>query len=469
MATLLLDITAGGRVADDIVERVRASIAVDASGRTARDIAAAISRMITNGELPPGERLPTVRELARRLGISPTTVSEAWRVLSTVGAIDARGRRGTFVIDAPRPRGPRRYRRVTEGPGHFALDLSTGTPDPSLLPELGPVLARVARQTLTTSYLDHPVVPALEEALRARWPFVPEALTVVDGAMDALDRVTSVVVRLGDRVLVENPCFPPLLDLLEQVGAEPIGLAMDDQGVTPEALRGGLEQRPVALYLQPRAQNPFGVSLTPTRARRLAGLLRATDVVVIEDDHAGDIAASELVSIGAHLPARTVHIRSFSKSHGPDLRLAAVGGAGDVIAAAANRRLLGPGWSSRVLQYVLVEMLDDPATIDVVERARTTYADRRKQIVAALDSRGIGSTGADGINLWVDVRDEQSALLTLASRGVGAAPGAPFMVNGGVAGDHLRLTVGLVRNGVDELADLVAVAANGPSTWSRGL
>jgi DNA-binding transcriptional MocR family regulator len=455
-------------VADEIVERVRASISADGSGRTARDIAATISRMITSGELPAGERLPTVRELARRLGISPTTVSEAWRALSNAGAIDARGRRGTFVIDAPRPRGPRRYRRVTEGPGHFALDLSTGTPDPALLPELGPVLARVARQTLTTSYLDDPVVPALDEALRARWPFAPEALTVVDGAMDALDRVTSVAVRLGDRVLVEHPCFPPLLDLLEQVGAEPIGMDMDDQGIRPEALRAGLEHRPVALYLQPRAQNPCGVSLTPARAKRLAGLLRATDVVVIEDDHAGDIAASELVSLGRWLPARTVHIRSFSKSHGPDLRLAAVGGAGEVIAAAANRRLLGPGWSSRVLQCVLVEMLDDPATVDVVERARATYAERRKQMVDALDGRGVASAGADGINLWVDVRDEQSALLTLASRGVGAAPGTPFLVNGG-GGEHLRLTVGLVDGQFDKLADLVALAASGPTTWSRGL
>src|SRR5262249_18394516 len=153
----------------------------------------------------------------------------------------------------------------------------------------------------------------------------------------------------------------------------------------------------------PRAQNPCGVSLTPSRARRLAGLLRVTEVVVIEDDHAGDIAASELVSLGTWLPARTIHIRSFSKSHGPDLRLAAMGGAGDVIAAPASRRLLGPGWSSRLLQCVLVEMLDDPATVDVVERARTTYTERRKQMVAALDARGVTSVGTDGINLWVDV------------------------------------------------------------------
>ncbi len=438
--------------------------------RSARGIAAAVSRLITSGELAPGERLPTVRELARRLGISPTTVSEAWRTLADAGAIDARGRRGTYVLDAPRPRGPRRYRRVTEGPGHFPLDLSTGTPDPELLPDLGPVLVRVARQTLTTSYLDDPVIPALDEALRVRWPFPPEALTVVDGAMDALDRITSIVVRLGDRVLVEHPCFPPLLDLLEQVGAEPIGLPLDEHGIVPDALAAALARRPVALYLQPRAQNPAGVSMTAARARELAALLRPTEVVVIEDDHAGAIAASELVSLGTYLPARTVHVGSFSKSHGPDLRLAAVGGAGEVIAGVASRRLLGPGWSSRLLQCVLVELLADPATVDVVERARTTYAERRKQLVAALDHRGVASAGTDGINLWLDVRDEQSALLTLASRGVGAAPGTPFLVNGSPNGsDHVRLTCGLVPDGFDEVADLVAVAAAGPAAWSRSV
>jgi len=449
-------------VPDDIVLHIE--------DRSARGIAAAVSRLITSGKLAPGTRLPTVRALAGRLAISPTTVSEAWRTLADAGAIDARGRRGTYVRDAPRARGPGRYRRITEGPGHFSLDLSTGTPDPQLLPDLGPVLARVARQTLTTSYLDDPVIPPLDDALRSRWPFPPEALTVVDGAMDALDRITSIVVRLGDRVLVEHPCFPPLLDLLEQVGAEPIGLPVDDQGIVPDALAVALAQQPAALYLQPRAQNPTGVSMTPARAQRLAALLQATDVVVIEDDHAGAISASELVSLGSFLPERTVLVSSFSKSHGPDLRLAAVGGAGEVIAGVANRRLLGPGWSSRLLQCVLVEMLGDPATVDVVERARTTYAERRKQLVAALDGRGVVSAGTDGINLWVDVRDEQSALLTLASRGVGAAPGTPFLVHGSPSGgDHLRLTCGLVNDGFDQLADLVTTAAAGPAAWSRGL
>jgi DNA-binding transcriptional MocR family regulator len=174
--------------------------------RNAQGIAAGIGRLITAGDLPVGSRLPTVRALAAELDVSPTTVSEAWRALSAAGAIEPQGRRGTFVRHVPGPGAGQRYRRVTEGPGRFALDLSTGTPDPDLLPDLGRLVARVGTSDLTSSYLDPPVLPALEDALTARWPFPPEALTVVDGATDAVDRVAREVVRLGDRVVVEHPC-----------------------------------------------------------------------------------------------------------------------------------------------------------------------------------------------------------------------------------------------------------------------
>lgn len=432
-------------------------IASRITNRTARGIAAGVGRMINDGTLPVGQRLPTVRELAGTLGVSPTTVSEAWQSLAAVGAIDARGRQGTFVRLPTGPASPRRYRRVTEGPGHFALDLSTGTPDPALLPDLGPLLARVSRQSLTSSYLDTPVLPELDERLRANWPFAPEALTVVDGAMDALDRVASVVVRLGDRVVVEHPAFPPLLDLLELLGAEVVGVPVDSEGMSVEALEHAVADGVSAVFLQPRAHNPTGVTTTRRRAKQLAAVLARTTAVVVEDDHSGDIASGTLVSIGTHLPGQTVHLRSYSKSHGPDLRLAAVGGAGDVVNAVANRRLLGPGWSSRILQAVLLEMLDHQPTIDAVGSARHEYARRRSAVTSVLHDLGVSYTGTDGINLWMHVTDERSALITLAAQGIGAAPGEPFMVLPDTP--SLRVTVGLIDHDLDRIAEVLADAA----------
>jgi DNA-binding transcriptional MocR family regulator len=197
----------------------------------------------------------------------------------------------------------------------------------------------------------------------------------------------------------------------------------------------------------------------------LASALAKTAAVVIEDDHSGDIATGALVSIGSRLPARTVHIRSYSKSHGPDLRLAAVGGAGDVVNAVANRRLLGPGWSSRILQAVLLEMLDDQATIGAVAIARAEYARRRQLVATVLESRGVEVTGSDGINLWMSVADERSALVTLAAQGIGAAPGEPFQVRDDAP--HLRVTVGLIDADHERIAGQLAGAA-GNSRSPRG-
>jgi DNA-binding transcriptional MocR family regulator len=428
--------------------------------RSARGIAAAIGRMVSDGALAVNSRLPTVRALSRALGVSPTTVSEAWQTLAAVGAIEARGRLGTYVRTPVGPGGPRRYRRITEGPGRFTLDLSTGTPDPALLPDLGAIVARVSRQSLTSSYLDQPVLPELGALLRDQWPFAPEELTVVDGAMDALDRVAQVIVRLGDRVVVEHPTFPPLLDLLEQLGAEIIGVDVDREGMSIEELRLALAQRPTAVFLQPRAHNPTGATMSARRRKALAALLGAADcaATIVEDDHSGDIASGTLVSFGQMMPARTVHIRSFSKSHGPDLRLAAIGGAGDVVSAVANRRLLGPGWSSRILQAVLVEMLSDPSTAAALGAARDEYERRRGIAAAEIASHGVGVVEGDGINLWMPVADERSALITLAAQGIGAAPGEPFMVRPDA--DSLRLTVGLLSGSDGEIRSVAGRLAD---------
>jgi DNA-binding transcriptional MocR family regulator len=436
--------------------------------RSARGIASTVSRLVMSGALPAGTRLPTVRELATELGISPTTVSQAWRTLARAGVIAPRGRAGTFVLAGPpASTNPRRYRRITRSPGRIAHDYSTGTADPALLPDLAPALARVAQAgNLTATYLDDPVLPALEKALRLRWPFAPAALTVVDGAMDALDRVTGVLVGFGSRVLVENPCFPPLLDLLEVVGAEAVPLPLDDEGVSPGALRAALAAgpagaEPVALYLQPRAQNPSAVSMSARRARELADVLAPTGVIVVEDDHIGDVATAPPVSVGTFLPDATVHVRSFSKSHGPDLRLAAVGGVESVVRALASRRMLGPGWSSRLLQAVLAELLDDEETERALTRARDAYARRRVAMTTALVRRGVRAQAADGINLWMEVADEQVALVSLAARGVGAAPGTPFEA-APLGAHHLRVTVGLIPDAdLDDVAALLAEAARG--------
>lgn len=431
--------------------------------RSARGLAAAIGRAIRSGALAEGDRLPPVREIAAQLAVSPTTVSDAWKELAASGAIVTRGRNGTFVRNADPVRAARRYHSVPAPPGALPIDLSHGTPDPALLPDLGWALGKAARQLAdaprTSAYADDPVDPELDAILRERWPYRPDSLTVVDGAMDALDRILCSQIRLGDRVVVENPTFPPLLDLLDVLGAEATPVGVDHQGPLPDELAAALALGSVrAVVLQPRAHNPTGASITPERLRQLAEVLAGhPDVLVVEDDHSGDIASSDVVSLGTVLPDRVVTVLGFSKSHGPDLRLAAIGGAATVIDGVASRRLIGPGWSSRLLQAALVHLLTGRTAQRSVERARQRYARRRADLTDALSTRGLDLPEGDGFNLWVPVGDESNALVALAARGIAVAPGTPFQC--GRSAPHIRVTIATLDYDVSLVADAVAAAA----------
>jgi DNA-binding transcriptional MocR family regulator len=432
--------------------------ALAGADRTPVGIARAVGRLVSRGELAGGARLPTVRSLAGVLAVSPTSIAEAWSALKRSGTIVTDGRRGTFVRERSASADGGRVWRVPVEPGRYEIDLSTGTPDPDLLPPIGSILETLGAEPIVTSYLDRPVLKQLEDDLLARWPFPPEVLTVVNGALDALDRLVSSSVGMGDRVVVENPTFAPIGDLLERAGAEVIGVRLDDEGIDPNDLADALARRPAMLIMQPRSHNPTGISMTAERAAVLARLLEDTETLIVEDDHSGAVAGAELNTLGTYLPERVVHIHSFSKAYGPDLRLAAVGGAAGPIDELVRRRQLGPSWSSRLLQAILLRLLTDPAVDELLAGAAGAYSDRRGRLTRALAERDIVIGPGSGLNLWLPVLDEQWAQVALASRGIGAAPGSPFQI-GSADGPHLRITTARVTDRYEELADQLAGAA----------
>lgn len=445
-----------------MVTKIIATIDGHMAERTGKGLAQAIGEAIGDGSLAEGVRLPPIRAVADELGLSPSTVSTAWRILSQAGAIRTSGRHGTVIMTRGGP-GPARYRQALENSNLYGIDLSTGVPDAALLPSLMPALKNLHRANTTGSYLDDPTIPGLADVLREDWPYEVERFTITDGAMDALNQVTAQLLRFGDIALVENPTFPPLLDLLDAVGVRVVGVNVDGSGVIPAGLEEALKHRPKVLFLQPRAHNPTGASLTPRRARELVAILKTSPVVIVEDDSAGAIATTPSISLGAWLPTRTVHIRSFSKSHGPDLRLAAMSGPAPVMDSIRDRRLLGQGWTSRLLQGVLLSLLTRADSQEQVERARLTYAHRRSMITSELQRHGVAIESGDGLNLWLPVEDETSAMVYLVSRGIGAAVGSPFMSNRD-ATPHVRLTVGLIRDDFINLASVFAGASTASSS-----
>ncbi|GAA2182602.1 aminotransferase class I/II-fold pyridoxal phosphate-dependent enzyme [Brooklawnia cerclae] len=452
-----------------------AQIAAGLEGHSPAQIAAGVARMVNEGTVSAGDRLPIVRDLATRLGVSTGTVGAAWNTLSALGLVESRGRAGTFVLPTPASWLPPRYRRARNIDTEVHLDLSTGTPDPSLLPDIRePLMVAAANLELVqvNSYLAPPVLPRLESLLQDTWPFRAQRITVVNGAMDGLIRTLNQVVRFGDRVAVESPGYPPVFDILDQLGLVRVPLGLDHAGATPGSVKAAIAAGARAMILQPRAQNPTGVSMTPTRVRELATIIRARTsgtsggnrLVIIEDDHSGRIAPVRDMSLGTYLPDRVVHVRSYSKTHGPDLRIAGVGGPAHVVDAIVARRLMGAGWTSRVLQMVLASMLTDTRAQAAVAHASQEYANRRTLFAKALADNGLVITPGDGLTMWIPVANEEAAMARLLAAGIRASAGSEFLAHPENApapgsGGHLRITLGALRSDFDAVAAIVARAA----------
>jgi DNA-binding transcriptional MocR family regulator len=244
---------------------------------------------------------------------------------------------------------------------------------------------------------------------------------------------------------------------------------VDDEGPSVDGLRRAVAAGVRAGVVTSRAQNPTGAAVSPARAAALRTVIAAaggsSGLLVIEDDHAAELAEVPLAPLAGAGPAWAL-VRSVSKPYGPDLRLAVVTGDEASVARVEGRMRLGAGWVSTVLQRLVVELWRDPVVAEVVAHARQEYGRRRTGLLAALADRGVAARGRTGINIWVPVPDEAAAVAALRGRNWAVAPGSLYRI---AAGPGFRITVGsLEPSDVDSLADAIAASiAEAPFAMSR--
>lgn len=426
------------------------------AGRRASEIAASVERAVGAGELQPGEVLPPMRELAVYLEVNPNTVAAAYRTLRDRGVIETAGRRGSRV--RPRPAStPREALRVEVPPG--VRDASDGNPDPALLPPLERALAQAAARSARRPVLYG--TPAIDDDLAAlaRAAFdgdgVPAGpVAVTSGALDAIERVLAAHLRPGDTVVVEDPGWGSLLDLIPALGLRPAPVGVDDEGPLPEHLARALQDGARAVVVTDRAQNPTGAAVSRARATELRTLLAAhPGVLLIEDDHGHGIVDFPLHPLSG-VTDHWVLVRSTAKAYGPDLRLAVLTGDALTVDRVRGRQGLGPGWVSHLLQDVVVHLWRtsavDPGAV------AGAYGRRRDALIRALAERGVLARGRSGMNVWVPVPDETGAVARLLHAGWAVAPGARFRLH---SPPGIRITVSaLTDDDIVPVADAVAAA-----------
>lgn len=410
------------------------------TGRTVRDIVESVEEAVAGGALAAGTKLASVRLLAWELGVSPTTVAAAYAELRRRGVVVSRARSGVAVAERPPAGGPRLNVAVPDG----IRDLANGNPDPKLLPDIGPVLRKLAGSP-PRLYGDAAVDPelgAVASAALRRDGIDPENLCIVNGSLDGVERVLFAHLAPGDRVAIEDPGFAGLIDLVRSIGVIPVPVVVDALGVVPGALNTALKEGVSAVVLTPRGHNPTGASFDAGRARDVRRVLaRFESVLVVEDDHLGPVAGTPVFSICAGRSCWAV-VRSASKWLAPDLRLAVLAGDERTIRRVAGRQAVGPGWVSTLIQRIAASLWGDPEVMGLADQAATVYGGRRRALVDALAEQGIEVEARSGLNLWIPVPDEDAATRALLVAGFAVSAGARHRLASGPA---VRVTTATMR------------------------
>jgi DNA-binding transcriptional MocR family regulator len=431
------------------------------SDKSAEGIAEAIQKLVHTGRLEVGTRLPPVRDIAKTVGVSPSTIGQAWKRLAEHGVIETKGRLGTIVLERE-SRQPWRQFRSVSGVA-LPCDLSTGFPDPSLLPDLAPYLRAAAEGQNSFGYDSVALVPGLREALQQEVPadVADDNVLLASHVIGLLAEVLPVIGGFRSGVIVGAPEFAPHLDLLERVGKRPCPVELDDEGLRFDQFEEAVDAGATAAILQPRVHNPTGIEMSPERLRRIALLCAERNVLIIESDHFGALSSSPRMTAGRWAPEQTLYIRAFSKDLHPDLRVVAAIGSRTIIQPVLRRRVGGYDVSG-LNQVLLRLMLTSTDARESTRRAKAEYDRRRSLFIGELARNGIRVVSRDGFNVWVPVRSEQDALIHLAYNGISAAPGSAFQVDPGEP--HLRVSIAAMGDNAVDIGRRISAAAGAKRT-----
>src|SRR5579884_545293 len=296
----------------------------------------------------------------------------------------------------------------------------------------------------------------------------PSRVVITSGSLQGFVFLAEQLVRPGTRVLVESPTYDRPLKILTRLGAEIVGVPMDDDGLVPDELPEG---EFAFLYTIPTFQNPSGRTLSLERRRRLAELARERRLLVLEDDPYGLVRYE-----GEPLPSvfelaegeQIAYCSSFSKTVAPGVRVGYFVLPAELAAqieARATSTYISPPYLTQATVY---EFLRRGSFEPNLERVTGLLRERRDAMLEALELQmpedASWTRPEGGYFVWLDLPDEAPALANAERAGVTFVPGTDFFADGSGA-RSLRLAFSYVSP--DEIADGVARLASAiPATAS---
>lgn len=415
-----------------------------------------LHRLIEEGIYRVGDRLPPIREIARETSLAPGTVAKAISCLVDDGTVATYGRGGTRVLEKKRvsPPRPRLFSMIPNKVAPGVLDLSNGFPDSRLFIPISALIDLDLGHFAINNYLTPPVLDELETSITKRFEVGRHSMTITNGSLEAIDRIVATSLSPGTKVGVEDPTYPPLIDILERHQMEAVPLSLDDEGVMPDSLADALRKGIGAAILQFRCQNPKGITTTMRRIDEIKEVVAGEQILIVEDDHSGLTTTTDDRSLMGCEEIEVLRVLGFSKLYGPDLRIAAIIGPSKTIEVINEDRRLGPSWTSHLIQRLLARLIDHDAKTGHNEGVATTYRYRMLQLIESL-SGSDQIVSWDGLNAWIPTTSESGVIADLARAGIAAAPGSIFNVTPNLSSEHIRLTTAGLSQIPDALIEVL--------------
>ena len=422
-----------------------------------RRLALRLEDDIRAGRLSAGEKLPTHRDLADRLGVNVGTVSRAYAECERGGWIRGEVGRGTFVGGAANDE--ERFGRGPVAPGRELVDLSLNYPVRAPVPDLAASLRALAAEVERgeaaefLAYAETEGSPderaAGAEALALHGVDVaPRDVLVASGAQHGLFAALAATCRPGEAIAAESLTYPGLRAAAEMLGLRVLPLAMDEEGVLPEALEDACANgSPRVFYTSPTLQNPTTSTLSETRRAAIAEIASRHGVWIVEDDVHRLLEPDAAPPLASRLPERTVYLASLSKCLAPALRIAWVA-APPALASALSDALWCTVWTHSPLTAALASAWVRDGTLERVAAGRRREARARQSLAAEV----LGAL-PDGFRLraaptayhgWLElpVGTSASAFANAArEQGVAVSPAGAFHLGPGPAPAAVRLSL----------------------------
>ena len=467
-----------------------------------------IARGILSGRFRKGEKLPSTRKLAKHLKISRITVTLAYTELQSNDYLSSKGRSG-FFVSTNAPEVPQFEIIKSQSPdnsvdwnkalgqrfsGKFLSEKRSdwagyrypfiyGQVDSNLFDHANWRLCALQAlgakdfRSMTSDFYDQDDPKLLEFVARHTLPrrgiiATEDEILITLGAQNALWLSTQILLTQRRKAIIENPCYPALLDILSQSRCNIEAVDVDDQGLPPEKLANDIN----VIFTTPSHHCPTAATMPLCRRKRLLAKAQELDAIIVEDDYEFEMSFLEPA-----LPAlksldndgRVIYVGSFSKSLFPGMRLGYLVGPAPFIKEARALRASvlrhPPGHIQRTAAYFLSLGHYDA----LIKRMSKQYEERYLEMEKSLtkfDLKIAGKAQHGGSSFWVETPKCTNAVKLaqkLLEMDVVIEPGDPFFVGENYPKNFIRLAYSSISTnkiaaGIELIAE--AISNTGPIT-----